>query len=566
MSEAAITVPAAVVRPRRPDSLRLGRDTLSLLVGSGADAVDLFADSRIEVNGLRWLSEMPGGYVSCDWTVPRSDPLIRALNQFTKDSPVRLVWGGVPVWEGYLLPPEPSLGEESGVLSCAAIGGIGMAKRNEFHVRTWVDRDYNNWWLAADHNEQFGSDNQGQLLLYLNIGSSVAKATPGRWTYWLGNGMNADDFLDELGFTADVNVDAANWYAKLSSAVHPWAASWTTIKEWHEETDTGSGTFAVTATHRALRLELWSTSDVAATAATRYVKITDLQARTTSIVGDPLINEALWDIAGDDTGGLSLCSVDDTETLAALTHLAYRDPMDAGSMMADIASRSDALVDWAIWGSHLYADYRPTARARDTIALRRSDLADLEGADTVVGDYENAADAVAVLYTTQDETYAGVNLPDGTLRYATWPADAPYGAEASTLRVRVLDYSSEPMTYARAGEIANAKLDQIQADAYRGTIAVPLTRPLQSTYGAALNPGHTIAGQRWADRTYESGHAPLMITRAEADMDAETMTLTVGPLEERELYSPWSPGEVGVRKRKRTKRVKGKKRKYVMFE
>lgn len=523
------------------------RDRINLFVGATTQEVDILHEKGVEVSGLRWHSVLPGGHASCSFSIAAFDPTLPVRNALKTDAKLWVKYGDTTLWQGWVLPLEREFTAESGVVHVECEGTLARAKRHQCYPYTWHDQDTGNWYTPDTHNSQYGSDNQGQLLLYLNKGSAATDGTAGAaqqrgfLRYWMHDGrhLNSQCPITKLTYTYDVNVGAANWYARISEAASPWG-SWSTLKTWNNTTAAGTETLTLSADMYAISLGLWSSSDVAAVAATRYVKLTGVTVKSQDTA--PTIDSAQYDLLTD----AALCTSQEVETLDTLAHLAYRDSVSIADMLADIARRSASTIDWALWGDLHYCRSRPAIVPRNTVALRRSDLT--AGSDAIYGDYESAVDGVAVLYASDGTG----SVTKGSYQIAS------YGTITLASRVTVLDKREQIMSPTAAAAVAQQEHARLNADVYRGTITLPLSRPLANTYRAAVDPLTIWAGRGWAlDRTYEIGHTPLTITGTEFDIDSDTVTLTVGPQEERDLYEPWTRGPLGVRKRKVGK---GKKR------
>jgi hypothetical protein len=541
------------------------RDKLSLLVGATAPEIELLHDPALEISGLRWSSVLPGGHASLSFSIACPNPLLALRNALRADNKIWLKYGTTSIWEGWILPLETEIGETDGAVNIECEGTLARAGRNEGCFSTWVDSDTSNWYQPDAHNNQIGGDNQGQLLLYSNKGDAIEANKAGLWYYSMSNIFNGphprNEILTKITYDYDINVDASNWIADISSDKEPWWGTWTVDRAWTNTSGTGTGqstTITDADIPRGLRLRLYSSNDVTSAdrTSTRYIKLTNVKVYTQAL--PPTIDSAMYDLLC--TGARLIGSTgNETETLDAINHCTWRDPASIAAMCADLATRTDRTVDWALWGSILYCKERPTPAAHTTVALRRSDL--VAGADGIFGDHESAVDYVYIVYSPDD---AIDGVPIGFSRMTG------YGSYGITNRMPVLDYSGEVMSQPEARALAQQEYTRRNGDVYRGSVTLPLDRPLVNMNGAPIDPLLILPGRGWAvDRTYQIGHAPLTITATEFDLDSETVAITVGPQEERQPWLPASKPKAGARRVKKFgpwRTVKGRRTRKSWWE
>jgi hypothetical protein len=527
-------------------------DHLTLTIGGA----ELLHAAGIAVSGLGWGSAMPGGYGELHFEIVTADPTLPVLNELQTDAAVVLAAYGSTIWTGYVLPLEREIGATGGLVKVECEGTLSRAKRNGAQTYTAVDADMGNWWQAPNNNGQFGADNQGQLLLYLNKGSSVIAGTSttnsGTWYYYVDEGLPKAREISKVTYDYIVDVNAANWYAALVIGDVPdcyHATSDYALKTWGpSETDSGSGSdSAPGGGFYALWLTLYSLADVDTTVATRYVKLTNVKVYTQAAA--PTIDTAMYDLLS--TAGFATSQ--DAATLDTLNHCAYRSPMSLSALCADLATHSASVVDWGLYGAVLYCHYRPAATAATTIALRRQDLP-ADTADTICGDFETALDGVMVLYGT-DGTGGDADFPRGTLRSATYGSTS-----AATNRVEVLDYSGDVMSPTEAAAAAQQEYSLRNANAFRNSVTLRLSQMLVSEAGTTVDPLLIRPVGTYLRRTYMLGEPVIFITGVDCDLDNDTVTLTVGSQEERNLYRPFALPRASVSWHTHSKIIKRKVR------
>ena len=534
------------------------RDKLSLLVGATAPEIELLHDPALEISGLRWRSQMPGGDIDLMFSIACPNPLLRLRNALQEGSRVWLRFGSLNVWQGKILPLETEIGETDGSVNVSCVGTYTEAAQNETLTYTAVDTDMGNWCLDPASNQQICSDNQGQLLLYLNKGSAcMASGGTATWYYWLDNGMTTR-IIDHVVVDYAHDLTDANWFAFLSVVPSPWGGPAGVLKTW---TDTSGSASAQSyacgvAGYRALVFQMQTSSDIAASAATRYIKLTNVAVYT--VVAIPTIDSLMWDLLN----GAGVAASREYEVLDTLPQAAWRDPQSYISICADAAKQTSVLVDWGLFGSLLYVKARPAATSRTTLALRRSDFAD-GGSDSIVGGRENAVAGVMVIYAT-DGTGTDAGYPHGTIRTTSFGS-----LSLVSNRAPALSYTDTPMSPTKAYAIAQREYTLKNADAWTGSIPVGLSRPLQNDVGAPVDPLSLSVRDWYLRRTYDLTPTPIKITQIDGDLDADTLTLSVGSAEERQLWLPGSKPKAGARRVKKFgpwRTVKGRRTRKSWWE
>jgi len=481
---------------------------------------------------------------------------------------VWLRFGAINVWQGKILPLETEIGETDGAVKVSCVGTYTEAGQNETLTYTAVDTDTMNWFAPPDANKQGGADNQGQLLLYLNKGSSLpAAATLNevcQWRYYVDEGMLWARTITKVLYDVqwELREAGALLYADLCALDSPYGAvadsglgvEWSAVPGYG--TSTGQTYTPADPFNRGLRLLLFCTGDIAAASRTCFIRLTNVAVYTVASI--PTIDSLMWDLLN----GAGVVTSREYETLDALPQAAWRDPQSYISMCSDAAKQTSALVDWGLFGSLLYVKARPAATSHTTLALRRSDLAS-DGSDTIIGNHESAMAGVMVIYST-DGTGTDAAYPPGTMRTAS------YGSVSLVSnRALALNYTDTPMSPTKAAAIAQREYTLKNADAWTGSVTVSLSRPLQNDVGAPVDPLSLSVRDWYLRRTYDLTPTPIKITQIDGDLDADTLTLSVGPVEERQLWLPGSKPKAGARRVKKFgpwRTVKGRRTRKSWWE
>jgi hypothetical protein len=515
--------------------LQTPSDRLRLYIGGQAPENEVLQAAGLAISGLAWSNVMPGGNASMSFAIDAARPELPLLNALAANAKVWLKVGPFTIWQGWALPKETTIGAQGGTIDAQFEGTLARLMRNKSQTLTVVDADMSHWWQSPNNNGQIGGDNQGHLLLYVNKGSptKAAETGPGNvgdWVYYVDEGLPTARQIYKVTYDVSWALASSNWIAQLGWSDIPYSyggyasggdVSWTNGSGSSTDQDKQPASAA-----RAAMVSLYALADTTGVTATRYIEFLKMRVWTQTTA--PTIDSAMLDILT----ASGLITESDLETLDALNHCAYRDLQSIAAICGDLATRSPALIDWAIYGPRLYDHYRPWPTPATTIALQKGDLAD-ETSDTIVGDYENALDGVMVTYGT-DATGADAAYPRGTMRYAL------YGSTAAVEdRVETLDYSGDIMSPQQALDIATREYLLRSANAYRNSVVVRLSSMLRTEDGRTIDPLLLTAANVFLRRTYVVGEPPIYITGIDADLDGDRMTLSVGSPEDRQLFLPF---------------------------
>ena len=518
-------------------------DEMELWVIDGSDREDLLR--TCDVSGLSCLTEVPGGYISLDCEVAAEAPWVMPSPVMTLGAEVSLTYRGREVWRGEIVALDWQMRDGEPAVLLQAAGYAARLQRHSVAAYTVADADVSQWWNPDDGNQQISSDNQGQLLLYVNIGTAIEAGKGQSWRYWLNSGL-ADQGIDRVTYDVDWNLGATNWHAALAAAAHPWGTTWANLRTWTNTTGTQAAqSTTVGSGYSALRLRMWSSSSVT-TSSSRWIRLTNLTVRPVSYT--PYAPAIIADLIGRVIPGVTTTSVASGTELA---HWAAREPTTVADMVSDLIHRGSSYGrGWALYGTTLWM------RADD--GSSGADRAVVVPAETVIDDSityadEQSVDAVVVLYATDGTTGS---YPRGALSVASYPSTATPWWHYATSRVAYLDMSDVVMSSSEAAALAQAQYQRRSISVYEGSLTLPIDAALTAAtgdtwYPAWLRPYYHTLQRPYARRRGDAGDRLPLVWRLEIDADSETVTLDVTPSGTPEAEEPFRRGDPGVRSYRR---------------
>lgn len=481
---------------------------LQVLVGATVPERDITE----VIDGLAYSSANPGGFASCNFTVP-GKALYRYVNQLRTDARVWVKRGAKTLWEGFIVnDPEAVRFGDSEDVAVECSGNLEVAKRNKGYCKTWRDQDYDVWVQQSNSSSSFESDLEGHIYLSISDDSYAAAGSGVRYWYWIDSGLGGDD-IQCIYFDANWSI-GSNWDAKVTYATHPYD-SWSDSNflasaEASPVSDfrcPAAGSFA--AGTKAVRVSFYCTITGQASA-DRFIEFEKMRvfgASYSTLYLDDYMIDAAGDIVSTTTGGGSLAY---TSTVVARPFTTRAEAIDY------YASLYAAPVDWGFWADDTFTvAARATSPAViDHLIVDASDA----GVDWQVERVaEDAAEAVCVMYGIKDDA----TYPDGTVR-TVYRASEPAGADA---RVHVLDYTQANMTATEAAGVGDQYLDYLGAVQYEGTVTV--VGSCKRVDGVPVLASDIRAGM-WVECLDQPSHEPVFVSYVDYTRDTDTATLTIG--------------------------------------
>lgn len=256
--------------------------TLVVTVG-GHDFTDVL------LSGLSYSNTNPGGFGEATFRIAATSPhaaYVRSGHTMAKGDAVAIEHGSGPttLFEGVITNDVTHAIIEGGFayyeVTCAGLWWKAGLRGD--YCRVWGDDDYGQWFELGSNAKSFQVDTDGKAEIRLEQGQSAKANKACCLYYWLNEGMGdpaEETYYLVANIVADVN--AGNWYARISGSDSPWG-TWTTIMTLWDMTTSASYAIDVSG-YKALRLRLWSDADVAGVAADRYVTMTDISVLSSSI-------------------------------------------------------------------------------------------------------------------------------------------------------------------------------------------------------------------------------------------------------------------------------------------
>lgn len=426
---------------------------MQLLVGSGADAVDLIAAGLVDADDVED-SDCEHGFESCEFAIRGQRPHLRAHNSLIEGAAVKVVRDGAVTFEGEVVVIDDA--GETHEAQCAGL--YERAKRREDYRETFVLTDPYDQFIQTDPRTNpyttdltdancVEIDTDGQLLLNIPSGSTDIKALQGAYmVLWLADGLEPDSEFGLIEMDISVGGNSSDFTFSVFTIADKWsygghgvlfADDYTAVAERISTDATGWG-------HRALCVDISVGAPAASTTADHFIQIRNLVVhvnRTTA----PRVDQVIDEIAtpADNT----LATASDTESLgSALATFAVEPFTTRADAIEQARARYSGICDVAFWeDSTVHVRARPTApdaRHRH-YCLSAADLISPDDWG-IARDVEQSLDAICCRYEHVPSNWivaknAAVAAPVSST--GTWATDSP-GWTQSHANATAQDYGS----------------------------------------------------------------------------------------------------------------------------
>ncbi len=446
----ASLLPAATSRKQARSSGKANGMTLSLIVGSGANAVDLVAAGLVDPDDVED-SDCEHGFESCEFAIRNQGPHLRTHNALTEGAAVKVVRDGVTTFEGEVVVIDD--GGETHEVQCAGL--YEQAKRREDFAYNYIDTRTEKWHevnpavfgIAATKMLPAQLDTTDGVLINIPAGTDYESGWYYYVVYELFDSLETDATVNTItALKADISQYMSGFDARLFFVTSLWGDQTADSDMWTEAADgdtriyTGpTPSFDAT----AIVVELKSTGAGPETF-DQYVQLRNISVKSTASAQDTFrLDELIADILVTD--GPASASDNDSigSDLASFTVDPFITRVDTVERLRALYS---GIIDVGIWEDEtLKVRVRPTAPDNRTrhYCLTSADLASPDDWG-IARDVEHSIDAILCRYevvpanwivTVAEAASAPVSAT------GTWATDSP-GWTQSHANATAQDYGS----------------------------------------------------------------------------------------------------------------------------
>lgn len=362
-------------------------------------------DTENVPSGLTFSSTVPGGFSTCNFTLPRG--VIKDYPDEALFSDVRITGpGGVVAWEGRIasLPREQG---SSRTLTVGAVGHAAALKDSQAFTETYVDRAMSSWNTDSPFNEkirlaaipwdwtsiQFQQDQNQGFMYSLGDGDVLPTNTQGGIWYSAPAGVE----IAKLVYQGKENLSFGGLASRDVSFSH--VDSYDATQVTTLTNDDTARSVTVTDPCRYAQLRVTSTAGGSISGKGQYVAYKNLAVygnhgltiRGTEPAAGFYLSDIVTDVIGRAAPGLTIGSIEQTSYVIPQAVYAMT---DAESVILD--ANKYELKRWGVWDGKRFDMWTGSPLTRTVWEARLSDGAQLqlEGNNA-----ESVASSVVVQYT-----------------------------------------------------------------------------------------------------------------------------------------------------------------------